>query len=194
MFGLNKKLNRRDAIKQELADVARQREAIIEASTQMRLQKLATKEQELRAELLDLDQLESSIKSSSQPSDEEQALWLEIRELMDRESSVVQSIRGGIPQKYIRPDAVEFYTAELRKQREAFDEKVKGFGHHQKAGPQLIQEETRILELERSFPHTVLPVCKAGQKLFEIRTKRTDLIAQRDALKAKREAAVLAAI
>lgn len=196
MFGLSTpaKQSRTDQIRERLHDLKNRREAILEASTARKLAKLESEEAELRQALTEAERAESLAKKSAPPSDEEADLWREIRGLMDQEQDVLRRAGGSIPQRFIRADSVEHFTSELASQRQAFELKTAELQSHQKMGRRLVEESNRLDHLERQFPQTILPLCRAGERLFSLRQKRTELSNRRDALRREREAAALASI
>lgn len=195
MFGTAKpaKKSRSESLREQLRDLNARREAIVEESTARKLARLESEEANLRAMLLQAERDESTAKSASPQSDEESQLWEEIKELMSQEATVIREF-GSLPTKFVRADAVAFFRKELDDQRQQFDAKTAGLQSHQSMGPRLIEEGNRIADLERRFPSTIQPLARAGEKVFKLRAKRTELSARRDALRQAREAAAIASL
>lgn len=196
MFGTVKpaKKSRSESLREQLRDLNARREAIIEESTARKLARLESEESDLIAMLRQAERDESSAKSASPQSPEESQLWAEIRDIMDQEQDVMRRAGGTLPQRYIRPDAVAHFTEELAAQRRKFESETASLQSHQRMGPRQIDESNRLDALERRFPAAILPLCKAGERVFALRQKRTELSARRDGLRQEREAAVMASL
>ena len=165
---------------------------IIEQSTAEKLKRNHAEQAKLRESIESLERIENRAKHSIPPSAEEQALWTEIRRLSDEEAGILH--RQRVPEKFIRPDALEFFQGDIAARREKLETQSRGLKFNQSAGPRYIAELNEIREEESSFATRVKPVCQAGIRLFEIRQQKAELSTQRDELKAAREAAGLATV
>ena len=122
-----------DRIREQLRDIQIRREQIIAESTRMQLERLQTEERELRAALESLERVESRARHAIPPSAEESALWKEIRELMETQAGILRE--RPVPEKYIRPDAVEFILGDFKERRAKLQEWYKSLRGNQSAGP-----------------------------------------------------------
>lgn len=191
MFG-SKKIPKKESIKQQIDEVRKQRQAVIEASTKHKLEQLQSREHQLNKQLFEIEQEQSRILSNLKPTDEEVRLWDEIKDLMEQEADQMRKLM--IPEQYIRADALEHFEAPIIAKRKEIDAIKAGYAEHQKAGSRLWDEIAKLETEERVFRMKIRPVCIAGQKVFSIREKIKNLSEQRNAIKAKREAEALASI
>ena len=182
-----------DRIREQLRDIQIRREQIIEEITRKNeLERLQTEELELRAALESLERVESRARHAIPPSAEESALWKEIRELMETQAGILRE--RPVPEKYIRPDAVEFILGDFKERRAKLQEWYKSLRGNQSAGPRYIAEKNALDQEEENFNARLKPLCLAGVRLFEIKQKIETLSAKRNELKAAREAAGLATV
>ena len=181
-----------EALRQRLKALAEARESIISESTAKKLERLALEESQLRETLESMERVESRAKHSIPPSAEEGELWKEIRRLSDEEAGILHQHR--VPEKYIRADAVEHFAGDLKQRREEQEAGSQGMKANQNHGPRIMAKFDELASDEQTFLTKLKPLCLVGVRLFEIRQQKAELSAQRDELKAAREAAGLAAV
>ncbi len=182
----------KDKLRNQLKNLAEGRAAIIEASTFEKLKRLDSEVARRQVELSEVERVENSAKHAIPPSAAENETWREIRRLSDEEAGIVH--RQRVPEKFIRPDALEFFKGDIAARREKLENQYRGLKFNQSAGPRYVAEMSAIQEEESSFATRVKPACISGMRLFEIRQQKAALQAKRDELKAAREAAGLAAV
>ena len=182
----------REKIREQLEALKAKRLEIIENSTAKKLERLAAEEADLRESLQSIERVESRAKNSIPPSAEENDLWTEIRRLSDEEASILR--QKMVPERYVRPDALEHFSGELKRRREELEASSSGLKYNQTHGPRVVAKFEELQRDEHSFTTAIKPVCIAGQRLFQIREKKQELSARRDALKTEREAKALATI
>ena len=181
-----------DRILEQLRDIQTQREAIIEASTARRLERLGKLEAELRESLASLERVESQARQSIPETPEEKTLWLQIRDLMEREAALLHEKR--VPERYVRADAAKFFEGDLAQRREAFDKESSGLKFNQTHGPRVIAKRQELENEAQQFATKIRLLCLQGEKLFGIRQQIKELSARRGELKSKRESKALATI
>lgn len=181
-----------ERIREQLRDIQIRREQIIAESTKAKLTALEQEERELRAALESLERVESSARHAIPPSDAEKALWREIRELMETQAGILRE--RPVPEKYVRPDAVEFIMGDFKERRAKLQEWYSSLRGNQTAGPRYVAEKNALDQEEENFNSRLKPLCLAGVRLFEIRQKIEKLSDKREKLKAAREAAGLATV
>lgn len=178
-------------IREQLAELRTQREEVVQASTEKKLERLREQESSLLESLASLERVQSNATSNAAPSEEETRLWNQIRENMDQEQGIINRV-GSLPVKYIRADALEYFGGQLRARREEIDAQLEGIESYQRMGSRLREEVDALEADERAFPAKHKPFCIAGEKVHALRTERSELSAKRDALKAERESKILA--
>jgi len=188
---VSKAQSQKEKLKQSLAELQTQRAQIIEASTTERLKRNAAEIADIQAMLDSVLRLESNAVSNAPPSPEELELWSQIRELGDREQAVLRD--ASIPEKYIRPDALEFFKGDLENRRVALEAATTGQSFSS-MGPRILEKFTVLKSEENLFATRVRPLCESGEKLFKLRQQKNALLKQRDELRSERESRILASV
>ena len=188
---MSKAQSQKEKLRASLASLQTERAAIIEASTAERLKKNAAEIADVQAMLDSVLRLESNAVSNAPASEQEKELWVEIRELGDREQGIIRD--QSIPERYIRPDATEFFEGDLKTRRLALEEAHSGQSFSS-MGPRLLEKFTSLKSEENLFATRIKPLCESGQKLHKIRQRKNLLLKQRDELRAEREAKILATV
>ncbi len=80
----------------------------------------------------------------------------QIRELMEREAGILRE--RTLPEKYVRPDAIEFFKGDLEKRIREHEENSRGLKFNQSHGPRVLVERQQ-LEAERQSFHTKFGHC-----------------------------------
>ena len=179
-------------LRQQLVDIRTRREQIIQASTKHKLVMLDEEERGLYEAIASVERLESQARHSIPPSQEENDLWEQIRDLMRQEEGILRERM--IPEKYVRADALEHFAGDLPKRLEAYKAEEAALEDGALPGPRLIAVRQKLDEEQRTFNTTIRPLCLKGQKLHRIREQIKQLSARRDALKAERESKALASV
>jgi len=180
----------KEKILEQLRNLVEARTAIIEQSTARKLERLNKEEAELRELLSSIERVESTAKHSIPPSAEESELWTQIRRLSDEEASILR--QRGVPERYVRADALEHFTGDLKQRREQLEASSQGMKFNQTHGPRVVQKFNDLAREEHTFATATKPLCIAGQRIFAIREEKRKLSEQRDALRLAREEKALA--
>ena len=183
-------LNQIQKVKQQIVDLREARGQIIAASTVEKLKRLDSEASGLREMLASLERVQSSATSNATPSEEETALWAEIRELGDREINIQREKL--VPEKFIRADALAFFQGDLKARRATLEKNTAGMKYNQSHGPRILDQLSAMQDEEENFATRVKPLALAGQKIHGLREKKRELLARRDELKAQRESKILA--
>ena len=178
--------------RQQLVDIRTRRQQIIHASTKHKLVMLDEEERGLYEAIASVERLESQARHSIPPSQEENDLWEQIRDLMRQEEGILRERM--IPEKYVRADAVEHFAGDLQQRVDAFKASTAGLKFNQSHGARVVETRQRLDAEHRDFESKVKPLCLKGQKLHRIREQIKQLSARRDALKAERESKALASV
>jgi len=181
---------KKSELKKQLAGLRDVREQIIAASTAKKLQRVEAEEASIREMLASLERVESTAKHSIPPSAEESELWTQIRRLSDEEASILR--QRGVPERYVRADALEHFTGDLKQRREQLEASSQGMKFNQTHGPRVVQKFNDLAREEHTFATATKPLCIAGQRIFAIREEKRKLSEQRDALRLAREEKALA--
>ena len=180
----------KEKILEQLRNLVEARTATIEQSTARKLERFNKEEAELRELLASIERVESTAKHSIPPSAEENELWTQIRRLSDEEASILR--QRGVPERYVRADALEYFAGDLKQRREQLEASSQGMKFNQTHGPRVVQKFNDLAREEHTFATATKPLCIAGQRIFAIREEKRKLSEQRDALRLAREEKALA--
>jgi len=178
------------AVRAELARLREEREAVIEQSTARRLERIDKKIRELTLQQSEIDRARSRL--AGDPTADERELTEQIKENIHRERQTMAEARFGIPQRFIRTDAVAHFgrqVEEARTRLEKIERRLASLQPNVRPSGRVIDERNDLQavvdEWERSRP-----LAELGEKIAAIREERRHLEQRREALRDERIAAV----
>jgi len=184
----------------ELARLDREREEILDQSTERRLEKNRLARQDAIAQLAE-EQREENQRVNAVTLDPEHErlrqsnidLMAQIRGLEER----AMLGGGAFPEKYIRPDAVAFFSEQFQSARDRLSGVTKRIDQirsqpHASAGGRLLNEQAEAEAIVAQWPK-VEKLCRFGEQIFDLKETIRGNQSRMEELQAERREKALAA-
>lgn len=177
-----------EEIRSERQRLHDEQKAIVRESTEARLERNRLAIQSLAKE--ESQFWIAAKRKTPEPCEIEKAATQRILDNMQTERLAIQEAGGLLASRFIRPDAVEHFEAELRSRREAINEKIAAItGPTSRPGPRLMKEDQDSYQAILDWKQKFRKIAEVGERVYKIRKDREGLQSRRDALQHQRQQA-----
>lgn len=180
----------------QYAELEAEKQKIIEDTPEARLRRNRAALEQCGRDRIDLErELNALVRSTPLPARHAEVVEA-LKLAHDRERGLLaDTVMGhsrGVPTRFIRIDAVEFYEKQLEEAKaKAAELREKYYGPNHAPGPRVLEEIRDLETVVREWPETKR-ACELGQRLAEIREERAKLDAEKVEIEEQHRAAVLA--
>lgn len=184
-----KLLEEQERNRAEIARVEAEREAVIEQSTAMKLERIDQALKKLRWRDSELAREASSVRSSVAIPVEQDERWQKILSLRAEERSIfVEAGFDGVPKKFICENPLEVFSAKLKQEQDELDRLMRPFKgrDHVRPSGRILDRQKELDAMKARWPQ-IEKSCQRGQRIFQIRQEIKTLVAEREAEREKRE-------
>jgi hypothetical protein len=170
-------------VKAELARLEREKQQILEDSTESRFEKNRREMQVAIDRRCEIQRAQGQLIARTPLPPRHAVLVAELKRLGYEEQSVRIEMRGygitGVPTEYIRPDATAFFQRERDAAEERITKLMAPFNRPNVApGPRILDERDELRATLDRWPATAR-LCEAGERIRQIRERRAALDAEK---------------